>query len=295
MDTFSGYHPLINFIYFLLMIGIPMFYLHPVLLMIGILGAMAYVILLKGRKAVRIFLLMVLPACLLPAILNPLFSHEGATMLFYLKNGNPVTLESIVYGIGAGGMLACVLLWFYCFQEVITADKLMYLFGKTVPAFSLLLSMALRFVPKYSEQVKRVAQAQQCVGRNVTNGSVRERAAHGLRILSITTTWALENSVVTADSMKSRGYGLRGRTNYSIYRFDRRDSLLLGFLLLTGAGVLAALVSRRVSILYFPVFRMNDLSGTALVSYVVYALLAFLPVMLRGKEAIQWHYLRSGI
>ena len=37
----------------------------------------------------------------------------------------------------------------------------MYLFGKVIPAFSLLLSMTLRFVPRFTEQIKRVAEAQQ--------------------------------------------------------------------------------------------------------------------------------------
>ena len=29
------------------------------------------------------------------AIINPLFSHKGGTLLFYLFTGNPVTLESM--------------------------------------------------------------------------------------------------------------------------------------------------------------------------------------------------------
>ena len=91
-----------------------------------------------------------------------------------------------------------------------TSDKFMYLFGKVIPAFSLLLSMCLRFVPRFTGQIKKVAQAQQCIGRNVNNGKVWARAAHGLKILSVTTTWALENSVETADSMKVQGLWAAG-------------------------------------------------------------------------------------
>ena len=58
-----------------------------------------------------------LPACLLMMVINPLFSHEGATMLFYQKDGNPVTLESILYGVGSGIMLACVVSWFSVFHS----------------------------------------------------------------------------------------------------------------------------------------------------------------------------------
>lgn len=50
-----------------------------------------------------------------------------------------------------------------------------------------------------------------------------KRAKHGIKIMSILVTWALENAIDTADSMKDRGYGLPGRTAFSIYRFDRRD------------------------------------------------------------------------
>ena len=157
VDTFAEYHPLINFIYFVMVIGIAMFYMHPVLLGLSLAGSLAYSIYLKGRKTVKVFLFGMLPACLLMMVINPLFSHEGATMLFYLKDGNPVTLESILYGVGSGIMLACVVSWFSVFHAVMTSDKFMYLFGKVIPAFSLLLSMCLRFVPRFTGQIKKVA------------------------------------------------------------------------------------------------------------------------------------------
>ena len=52
MDTFAEYHPLINFIYFVMVIGIAMFYMHPVLLGLSLAGSLAYSIYLKGRKTV---------------------------------------------------------------------------------------------------------------------------------------------------------------------------------------------------------------------------------------------------
>ncbi len=295
VDTFAEYHPLINFIYFVMVIGIAMFYMHPVLLGLSLAGSLAYSIYLKGRKTVKVFLFGMLPACLLMMVINPLFSHEGATMLFYLKDGNPVTLESILYGVGSGIMLACVVSWFSVFHAVMTSDKFMYLFGKVIPAFSLLLSMCLRFVPRFTGQIKKVAQAQQCIGRNVNNGKVWARAAHGLKILSVTTTWALENSVETADSMKSRAYGLRGRTNFSIYRFDRRDAGLLGFLAGVFVLLMAGIISRKIHILYFPVFIMNALTPAAVLVYSLYGLLCVLPLLLNIAEDIKWRSLRSKI
>ena len=283
MDTFSGYHPLINFTYFVIVIGLSMFYMHPVFLVLSLIGSVSYSIYLKGRKTVKVFLLGMLPVCLLAAVANPLFSHAGAT------------LESIVYGLASGLMLAGVISWFSVFHEVMTSDKFMYLFGKVIPAFSLLLSMTLRFVPRFTAQIKRVAEAQQCIGRNVNNGNIFQRAAHGLKILSITTTWALENSVETADSMKSRAYGLRGRTNFSIYRFDRRDGMLLAFLLGVFGILLFCMHLRKLKILYFPVFIMNETTAGALLLYILYGILCMLPLILNIAEDRKWRSLKSEI
>lgn len=58
MDTFSGYHPLINFTYFVIVIGLSMFYMHPVFLALSLIGSVSYSIYLKGRKTVKVFLFL---------------------------------------------------------------------------------------------------------------------------------------------------------------------------------------------------------------------------------------------
>ena len=57
------------------------------------------------------------------------------------------------------------------------------------------------------------------MGMDVSNGKWFKKIRYALNMVSILVTWALENAIETADSMKSRGYGLRGRTAFSIYRF----------------------------------------------------------------------------
>ena len=131
-------------------------------------------------------------------------------------------------------MLCAVIEWFSCYTAVMTSDKFVYLFGRIIPALSLVLSMTLRFVPKFKAQIHTVSEAQRCVGRDVSDGSVLQRLRHGITILSIMVTWCLENAIETADSMKSRGYGLPGRSAFSIYRFDSRDQSALSWLLYCG-------------------------------------------------------------
>ena len=294
-DVFSGYHPAVNFLYFVLVIGCSMFVMHPIFLLCSCIGGMAYYIYLKHWKAVKTALWMMLPVFLIAAISNPLFIHEGATILTYYPNGNPLTLESILYGLGAGAMLVCVINWFSCYQVVMTSDKFIYLFGKVIPAMSLILSMVFRFVPKFNSQIEKVSTAPKCIGRDVSNGNVLARARHGMKILSVMTTWALENSVETADSMKSRGYGLRGRNNFSIYRFDTRDRIMVTVMGLMGLVVMLGIVTKTVRFLYYPMILINEHTIWAVLVYLSYGSLCLLPLLMNVVEDIKWHYLKSKI
>ena len=76
-----------------------------------------------------------------------------------------------------------------------TSDKFIYLFGRMIPALSLVFAMVLRFVPKFQAQFRVISQGQQCIGRDLSQGNLLTRARNGLTILSILTTWALENAI----------------------------------------------------------------------------------------------------
>ncbi|MCD8053122.1 MAG: energy-coupling factor transporter transmembrane protein EcfT [Lachnospiraceae bacterium] len=293
-DTFSTFHPGINFLLFAAVMGVAVFSMHPVFLATALLTGALYYRRLAGRKARR-FLLGMIPVFLISSAVNPLFSHQGMSLLFYMWDGNPVTLESIAYGAASGAMLVGMLLWFACLNAAMTSDKWIYLFGRMLPALSLVLSMTLRFVPRFRRQMGRIADAQKCVGRDVSSGNAAQRAGHGLKLLSILATWALENSVETADSMKSRGYGLRGRTNYSIYRFDTRDRMLAVALCLAFLWTAACLVSGRVRMLCYPLLEMNALTPLSLSAYTAYLALCLTPLLLDLWEDVQWLYFRSKI
>ena len=270
-----------------------MCFMHPACLAISLTSALIYSVNLRGRKAVRFSLLFMLPMMLLAALINPAFNHEGATILTYLPSGNPLTLESITYGIAAAGMLACVVVWFTCYTEVITSDKFVYLFGRIIPALSLVLSMTLRFVPKFTAQIKTVSEAQRCVGRDVSDGGILQRARNGLIILSIMITWSLENAIETADSMKSRGYGLPGRTAFSIYRFDSRDQAALGWLLFCGVYIVSGWMTGGMYFRYYPTMK-GVAPGAFPVSFrLVYLALCLTPVFLNVKEDRKWIRLQS--
>ena len=284
-DTFAGFHPVINLLYFVAVIGFSMFFTHPVCLAMSLLCAFIYSVYLNGKKAVRFNLIYMLPMLIATALLNPLLNHQGGTILTYLPDGNPLTLESILYGISASVMLITVISWFSCFNVIMSSDKFVYLFGRVIPALSLILAMALRFVPRFRAQIKVISNAQKCVGRDVSNGNLILKMKHGIKILSIMVTWALENAIETADSMKGRGYGLPGRTAFSIFRFDKRDRHALLYILICSCVVIAGNFTGSYHFRYFPTVK-GEWTGTALIVFAAYLALGVYPIIVNIKEGL---------
>ena len=299
-DTFSRCHPLLNFFYFAVVLILTMFSQHPLILAVSYAGAVSYGILLNGAgKTLRQSFLFTLPALLIIALLNPMFNHYGVTMLYYIESsGNWVTLEALVYGVVLGTVMFVVIQWFSCYNQVMTSDKFVYLFGRIIPALSLVLSMALRFVPEFLHQLKVIRNGQKGMGRDISEGSLFQRIRYGLNILSILITWALENAIETSDSMKSRGYGLPGRTAFSIYRFTNRDKILgtamvflsLIFTVGIAKGAAYASYNPRILLAGFTIQgRTSPVSAGSFLTaatYLCFGLFCFLPVILELTEQI---------
>lgn len=295
MNEFKTYHPLVNFLYFVFVIGFSCFFMHPVCLVISLVCAFTYSAMLKGTKAIKTNLTYMLPMMIAMSLINPVFNHEGVTTISYLPSGNPLTLESIYYGFAAAIMIASVICWFSCYNEVMGSDKFIYLFGKIIPSLSLIISMTLRFVPRFTAQLKVVNNAQKGMGRDASRGSIIKRAKHGLDIVSIMITWSLDNAIETADSMKSRGYGLPKRTAFSIFTFDKRDKGALSFIMLSGIYTLIGSMMGGMYFRYFPSIKGADFSVFGISVFISYLLLCMCPVIIEICEAVRWRTLRSKI
>ena len=104
-DAFSDCHPAVNFLYYALVLVLSMSLMQPVCLAISLLCASWYLLRLQGWDALWQKLRWLLPVMALAAVMNPAFTHQGMTILTYLPSGNPLTLESILYGLAAAGLL----------------------------------------------------------------------------------------------------------------------------------------------------------------------------------------------
>lgn len=291
MREFKTYNPIVNFTYFLSAIGFSMFMMHPAFLCISLIGAIMCSILETGIRKTLKTLLMMLPFALLMGAINPLFNHKGATILAYFPNGNPFTAESVYYGVAASVMLLSVIFWFSCYNKVMTSDKFVYLFGKVIPVLSLVLSMILRFIPRMGHQMKEIVNGQKALGRDVSKGNIITRCKRWAKVLSILVTWSLENAIEVSDSMKSRGYGLPGRTSFTVFRFDKRDIGALGWIIVNSVIVLTGIFTGYTYYSYFPILIL-DISGISVLFYISYLMLLMTPLIIERREAVRWKSLR---
>ena len=263
-DAFAGFHPAVNLCFFAAVIGLSMFLMHPVFLLLSLICSSCYLWYLLGAKSFLRQLGFLIPVLLFTAVLNPLFNHEGVTVLFALPNGNPVTWEAVCFGLASAVLMGASIFWFTCCNAVFTTDKIIYLFGRAIPSLSLLISMTLRFVPRFKDHLLTTWQVQKAMEPPQNKlGSLKQ----ALTAFSATVSWAMEQSIITADSMKSRGYGCEGRTAYAIYRFERRDGIALAVLAALFLGTVVPWLLGHVSWSFYPAMTGAVLGLGQIISY----------------------------
>lgn len=95
--------------------------------------------------------------------------------------------------------------------------------------------------------------------------------------------------------MKARGYGLKGKTNYIIYKYRLKDFFYT--LLYLGLSVLIILLNYNnlVGFSFYPLIDNIDVSVNSIISYILFFVLANTATFLNVKENIKWHYLKLKI
>ena len=292
MNVLSDVNPIVAFIWLMMTAGIAMFCLNPVILVLSVLGAAFYFLLRNPDTRLRDHL-PYLGIFIISGIANPLFSHNGATVLFVV-NHNPITLEAFYYGLVLGGLILAALYWFRSFQQIMTSDKLLYIFGSALPKLTRILSIALRYIPLLKQQTKKIRDSQKALGL-FKDENLIDRIRGEVRIFSVLVSWALENGIITADSMAGRGYGIGRRTRFALFRFHLRDGMLCLACLLLGGIVIWGIAGGALACSFYPWFVMPENTPLAMAGYIAYGVLAFFPGILEVEERIRWKSLKSKI
>ena len=289
-DSFSYYHPAVNFYYFLFVIFCSMFFMHPAFLAANFIVSFVYSIVINGKKALKFNFFYCISLFLITSLINPLFNRRGANILFYAF-GNPVTMQSVIYGIFTAMIFVSVIWWFSSYNVIMTSDKFVYLFGRLMPSISLVITMVLRLIPRYKTQIKAITSAQKCVGMDLSSGSFIQRAKNGTKIISVLTSWAMENSIDTADSMKARGYdAATGRTFFSNYRLTKRDIRTLSLMAMLSIIIISGQIFGAGQISFFPEIVISNLNFYSAAVYLSYFLFCMLPLIIDAGEGLSWKF-----
>ncbi len=291
-DAFSKCHPSVNFVFFILAICFGAVFQHPAYIAAGIVSSGTYYVLLNGKKSIKSFLRLLLLFCFI-SFINPVFNTRGDTVLFKLFS-RPYTLEALIYGASIASVFVITMLWFGCWNKVMTGEKITCLFGGVAPALSILLVTVFRMVPEMIRTAKRIVSARLSIGKGGAE-KLSERARSGASALGALASLSLEGSVTTGDSMRARGYGTGKRTSFSVYGFRRRDGALMILVAALAAAVIAFAFRGATRAVFLPERYFAPLSGANAAGLAAYCILLLTPTVMHIREVISWNISKSAI
>ena len=301
---FDRYHPAVALLYCGVLLVFSMAVMQPVYLLLTFCGLLALDIALRGVKPALRNLVWQAPLIMILAIANPLFVSAGSTELFRVGM-HAVYLESLLYGACQGLMFANVLLAFSLSARIISSDKVMCVLGNAAPTLALMLSMVMRLVPQFIRRGKTILSVQKACTSTVSPERLACTAAHPnaenvaaaprrekhvakrkviasyLRLSTVLMGWGMEDSLETADAMRSRGWGASvKRTSYQRYRFRCQYALACAAIALVAAAAAASAWAACAQFSFYP--RFDGIAPWF--SYAPYAILVAFPVVAQAKE-----------
>jgi energy-coupling factor transport system permease protein len=288
---FALVHPVVCFIYYSLSIIFAMTLFHPIYLIPAFMIAIVFQQLHDGGKTLakvwRFYLLMGLAV----AMINPLVCHRGRKILFYFLN-KPITLESVIYGITMMLSLWTILVTFLSYQQVINNHKFMYLFSAFLPKTTFLMMMAMRFISLLKIRLEQLSIVQKTKGIDRTKGSIRKRIEDGMNLLYILVTWSLEEALQTAESMKSRGYGLSKRTSFFDYKMGKWNWVLLIIILMLAVVTMIGRYLGYGILTIYPTLASVSFAPQSLLFFITFCVFLLIPIFEEGKDRWLWRSLK---
>ena len=293
MKTFANFHPFTIFSYFMTTIVLTMITYNPVILVISFVSSIIYSLYLNKPKIFFMNISFYLITFVLIVLANPLFSHNGKTILFFL-NDNAITLEAIIYGVSIATLFIAIMYWFSVFNQVMDSDKTLFLFQGIIPTLGLIISMGLKFIPNFIKKRREIKNTQKTLGL-YSKGGIFNRLENSIKVFLALLTWAIDSSLDTSLSMKARGYGIGKRSNYSLYRFKRQDFIVMLINLVTIVLFIYMYVAGNLDFYYYPTISNLKFDIYLIVFLSLLSIYMLLPVLYEIKEKIKWHYLKSKI
>ena len=258
-------------------------------------------------------------------ILNPLLNRTGAHKI-YLWSGFFITYEAIAYGILMSLALLIVILVFSSYNRSVSYQEMLYIFSKKLPIISMIIVMALRFIPLINSRAIEVQKLNKLKNNGIememdggdadsldldefnsnintdydsklvnklksnkrVAAIIKEAKTLG-KIMGITVSWSLEESMFTAKSMKARGYNATERTSYLSYKFSNADFAFIALIIVTVGIIIIGLLHGVGMINIYPSidFKFSNLPFN--IYYLAFIVFLLPLIYLEIKERILWH------
>ena len=328
----TSIHPAVYLIYYFIMVLFAFIFSDPYFV-VTFLALILVLIALQGVSSeLKNILKFFIPLSLLIMILNPLLNRTGAHRIYLWQNFF-ITYEAIAYGILMSLALLIVILIFSSYNRSVSYQEMLYIFSKKLPIISMIIVMALRFIPLINSRAIEV----QKLNKLKTNGVefdddendhsgdledsnkpdldefnsnintdydsklvnklksnkmvaaiIKEAKTLG-KIMGITVSWSLEESMFTAKSMKARGYNATERTSYLSYRFGNADYAFLAIIVVTVSIIAVGLLHGVGMINIYPSidFSFSDLPFN--IYYLAFIVFLLPLIYLEIKERLLWH------
>ncbi len=294
--AFETMHPLVPVTYVVGMLGVALFARQPVCQLISLAGALCLSLVTRGVRPTLAGLRWQLPMLALVCLANPLFSASGSTELLRV-GGIVVYGESLAYGAVSGCMLVSTVLWLECASRLVGEERLLSLAGAGLPTVGLMVSMAAQLMPQLLRRGNELSDVRAaCTAASPADGVTPRPGGRGARdrgvlVSGILMSWAMEDSLERADSMRARGWGASSRrTTYRDHRFGNADALAtFGLCLLSALSWLLAYVACGQWSFFPTMPRLVVWWG-----YLVLALQALLPTVITLVRDVSWRYVDHG-
>lgn len=242
----------------------------------AVLGAVVVAALAIGSAAgvghqLRRALLFALPFALVIALLNPLVTRNGLTVIARLGEvpvlGRlDVTLEALVYGAVLGLRALALILCCALYAAVVDPDEVLRLFRRVSFRSALTATLATRMVPVLQRDGRRMADAQRC-----RPGLPPSRVA----LVRAVAAGALDRAVDVASALEVRGYGAARRPPRVRASWSRHDVAFAAVAVVLLALTLGAWLADVAAFDTYPLVHGDWSAGT----WALAATLVLLPLV----------------
>ena len=284
-------HPAVYMVYYIILILFALFFNDPYYLISFLMCTAVLMVLQDIGSEFKNVLQFFIPMSLLIIILNPLVSHVGITNI-YLFGGYSITLESLVYGIIMSLSLLIILFLFVSYNKVVSYQEMLYIFSKRFPNISMVIVMALRFIPLLNYRLGEINKVFKFDHKNSSrkqkDKTKVDKIKDTVQMLAVVVSWSLEESMLAAKSMKARGYGIAKRTSYLSFKFRKIDYCFTALIVVLSAVCVTGILQGHGRIEIYPQLQFSFSENIFNMYYFSFLILLLPLIYLEVKERLIW-------